>query len=38
MADEGYHRLPVVADKRLLGIVTSLDFVRLVGERGLADA
>ena len=38
MADEGYHRLPVVADKRLLGIVTSLDLVRLVGERGLADA
>ena len=38
MADEGYHRLPVVADQRLLGIVTSLDLVRLVAERGLADA
>ena len=38
MAREGYHRLPVIEDGRLVGIVSSLDVVRLVAEVGLADA
>jgi CBS domain-containing protein len=32
LLEEGIHRLPVVQDGRLLGIVTSHDFVRLVAE------
>ena len=35
MSREGFHRVPVVEGERLLGIVTALDFVRLVGLRGL---
>lgn len=38
MATEGVHRVPVVQDDELVGIVSSLDIVRLVGERGLAEA
>jgi len=38
MADRHVHRVPVVSTGgRLLGIVTSLDIVRQVAERGLAD-
>ena len=36
MAAEGYHRIPVIADGAVVGILTSLDVVRLVGEVGLA--
>jgi CBS domain-containing protein len=36
MSREGFHRVPVVEGKRLMGIVTAMDFVRLVGQRGLA--
>lgn len=32
LLEERIHRLPVVEDGRLLGIVTSADFVRLVAE------
>ncbi len=35
MAAEGYHRVPVLDGTDLVGIVTSLDVVRLVGEVGL---
>ncbi len=35
MSAQHYHRLPVTEDGRLVGIVTSLDIVRLVGEKGL---
>jgi predicted transcriptional regulator len=35
MAAEGYHRVPVLEGTRLVGIVTSLDVVRLVGQVGL---
>jgi CBS domain-containing protein len=36
MAREGIHRLPVLEDGRLVGIVTSLDLVRVMAEVGLA--
>jgi len=36
MVDEGIHRVPVVDLERLVGIVSSLDLVRLVAEDGLA--
>ena len=35
MAAAGYHRVPVLDGTDLVGIVTSLDIVRLVGEVGL---
>ena len=35
MAAEGYHRVPVVDGTDLVGIITSLDVVRLVGKVGL---
>lgn len=38
MASERVHRLPIVEDGELVGIVSALDLVRLVAERGLADA
>jgi CBS domain-containing protein len=36
MVAEGFHRLPVVEEGRLVGIITSTDIARLVAERGLA--
>lgn len=36
MSTEGIHRLPVAEGIRLVGIVSSLDIVRLVAEHGLA--
>jgi CBS domain-containing protein len=36
MATERIHRVPVVQDDELVGIVSSLDIMRLVGDRGLA--
>jgi CBS domain-containing protein len=36
MWEKGFHRLPVVSDGHLEGILSSLDVVRLVAERGLA--
>jgi CBS domain-containing protein len=36
MVAEGFHRLPVVEEGRLVGILTSFDLARLVAERGLA--
>jgi len=35
LVDRHIHRVPVVADGRLVGLVSSLDLVRLVAERGL---
>ena len=37
MATEHIHRVPVVQDDELVGVVSSLDIVRLVGDHGLAD-
>jgi len=37
MATERIHRLPVVDDDELVGIVTSLDIVRMVAVHGLAE-
>ena len=37
MWGEGFQRVPVVDEGRLGGILTSLDFVRLVGAFGLVD-
>ena len=36
MAAGGYHRIPVIEDGRVTGILSSLDIVRHVGEAGLA--
>lgn len=36
MAQEGIHRVPVLDGDELVGIVTSMDLVRRVGEVGLA--
>jgi CBS domain-containing protein len=38
MAREGFHRMPVLDGGKLVGIVTSLDLVRRIGEVGLAEA
>jgi CBS domain-containing protein len=38
MWEEGFHRLPVVSDGHLEGILSSMDVVRLVAEHGLATA
>lgn len=37
MAENGYHRVPVLEGSSLVGIVTTLDLVRVLGEVGLAD-
>lgn len=37
MASEGYHQLPVIDQGELIGIVSSLDLVRLLGRVGLAE-
>ena len=34
MIDNRVHRLPVVRDERLLGLVSSMDIVRYVAEAG----
>lgn len=36
MAENGYHRVPVIDGSELIGIVTTLDLVRVLGEVGLA--
>lgn len=36
MSREGFHRVPVVEGDRLVGIVSTMDFVKLLGEHGLA--
>lgn len=36
MAAEGYHRVPVIEGSAVVGIVTSLDLVRLLASVGLA--
>ena len=36
MTREGFHRVPVVEGERLVGIVSTMDFVRLLGEGGFA--
>ena len=36
MSREGFHRVPVVEGERLVGIVSTMDFVRLLGEGGFA--
>jgi CBS domain-containing protein len=38
MAEGGIHRLPVVAEGRLVGILSSLDLVRLIADGTLAPA
>ena len=38
MANEGYHRVPVLDGADLVGIVTSMDLVRLMADVGLAEA
>jgi CBS domain-containing protein len=38
MASERIHRVPVVLEGRLVGIVSALDLVRLMAETGLADS
>ena len=38
MAAEGFHRVPVLDQGALVGIVSSMDLVRLLGEVGLANA
>ncbi len=35
MVEKGYHRVPVLDGTELVGIVTSLDFVRMVADLGL---
>ncbi|MBW2282401.1 MAG: CBS domain-containing protein [Deltaproteobacteria bacterium] len=37
LVDQHIHRVPVVEGERLVGILTSLDVVRLVADGGLAD-
>jgi CBS domain-containing protein len=37
MASEGFHRMPVVNRGELVGIVTSMDLVRRLGELGLGE-
>jgi CBS domain-containing protein len=37
LVDQHIHRVPVVEGERLVGILTSLDVVRLVAEGGLAE-
>lgn len=37
MASEGLHRLPVIDEGRLIGIVSSLDLVRMLGRVGLRE-
>lgn len=37
MASEGFHRVPVLEQGKLVGIVTSLDLVRRLAEVGLAE-
>lgn len=37
MCREGFHRLPVVDGERLVGIVSALDLLKLLAERGLGD-
>ena len=37
MAAEGIHRLPVIDDGDLIGIISSLDLVRVLGRVGLAE-
>ena len=36
MSREGFHRVPVVEGERLVGIVSTMDCVRLLGEGGFA--
>lgn len=36
MAENGFHRVPVLEGSALVGIVTTLDLVRLMGDVGLA--
>lgn len=36
MVREGFHRVPVVDGERLVGIVSALDLVKLLADRGLA--
>ena len=36
MAEQGFHRVPVLEGTALVGIVTTLDLVRLMAEVGLA--
>ena len=38
MWGEGLHRVPVVEGGALVGILSSMDLVRLIGDRGLAEA
>jgi CBS domain-containing protein len=38
MSERGFHRLLVTEGEDVCGIVSSLDLVRLLGERGLAPA
>ena len=38
MAENGFHRVPVLDGTDLVGIITTLDLVRLMGEVGLAQA
>lgn len=37
MASEGFHRVPVLDQGKLVGIVTSMDLVRRLAEVGLAE-
>ncbi|MBW2270482.1 MAG: CBS domain-containing protein [Deltaproteobacteria bacterium] len=37
MSSEGFHRVPVMQGDQLLGIVSAIDLLRLMGERGLGD-
>jgi len=36
MWGEGFHHVPVVSNGRLMGILSAMDLVRLIGERGLS--
>jgi CBS domain-containing protein len=36
MAREGFHRVPVLDQGKVVGIVSALDLVRRLGEVGLA--
>lgn len=36
MAREGFHRVPVLEKGRLVGIITTMDLIRQLGEVGLA--
>lgn len=37
MWGEGYHSMPVVADEKLVGILSSMDLVRVIAEHGMPD-